>query len=115
MKHFGTYTLTNATYVPIDPDILKHIFVKDFNHFADRGVYLNETADPLTGHLFALEYQKWRKLRTKLSPTFSSGKMKMMFNIIKECGDEMINVMENVRLTGEPIDTKDILARYFVK
>ena len=112
LQHFGLYSVTKPVYVPIDPDILKHILVKDFNSFMDRGFFINHDIDPLSGHLFSLEGQQWKELRTKLSPTFTSGKMKMMFSIVKSTADEMVNLLDEFRVINEPIDLKDILSRF---
>ena len=68
----------SPVYLPIDPDIIKHIMQKDFQHFINHGVSLDEKIDPLNGHLFNLEDEKWKNMRIKLTPTFTSGKMKMI-------------------------------------
>lgn len=73
-KHGGCFAYLTPIYVPADLNIIKHIMQIDFNNFMNRDVFVNEDVDPLRGHLFNLPDQRWKGLRTKLTPTFSSGK-----------------------------------------
>lgn len=54
-KLCGFYLLQSPRLIIIDLDLIKNILIKDFNYFADRGVYNNAEDDPLSAHLFALE------------------------------------------------------------
>ena len=108
--HGGCYMLHMPTYVPIDPDIIKHIMQNDFEHFVDRGVYFNED-DPLSAHLFSLEGTKWKNLRVKLTPTFTSGKMRMMFDILVACSGQLTQEMDK-NVGKAPIDIKNMLERF---
>lgn len=96
----------------LEPDLIKDVLVKDFSTFHDRGVYMNEDVEPLSGHLFMLPGKRWKNLRMKLTPTFTSGKMKMMFQRLVECGEELKLCLENIAERGEVIEVKDILARF---
>ncbi|XP_052863097.1 cytochrome P450 6a2-like [Anopheles cruzii] len=97
--------------VAVDPELIKTILVKDFNVFQDRGVYNDAKADPLSAHLFALEGQPWRVLRQKLTPTFTSGRMKQMFGTIEEVAEQFRKYMEE-NCHREEIEMKDVLARF---
>ena len=94
-----------------DPDLIRIILVKEFNKFTDRGLYHNEKVDPLTGNLFFLGGERWRYLRAKLSPTFTSGKLKQMFPLMKEVGDELIKVTNEMMKKDNEIDLKALVAR----
>jgi cytochrome P450 family 6 len=48
----------------------------------------------------------------KLTPTFTSGKMKMMFQTLVDCGLELGSILEKSASDEEVIEIKDILARY---
>lgn len=106
----GIYLFASPAYVVVDPEILKHIMQKDFQYFVDRGFYYNEKDDPLSAHLFAIGGHKWRHLRTKLTPTFTSGKMKMMFDTLVQCSKQMDEAMDTYSKTKEPIDIRNVLA-----
>lgn len=87
-----------------DPELVHQIMVKDFTHFHDRGFGTIEGDFLQTMSLFSLKGAMWRTLRNKLSPTFSSGKLKLMFSQFTTCGDHLLENIE--RDSGEPFDAK---------
>ncbi|XP_055696260.1 cytochrome P450 6a9-like [Lutzomyia longipalpis] len=108
----GIYFFTKPAIIPLDLEFLKNILVKDFQYFHDRGVYVNEKDDPLSGHLFALSGQRWKNLRNKLSPTFTSGKMKMMHSTIIAVAKEFQKYLEPIAQKNQEVEIKDILSRF---
>lgn len=108
----GFYIALKKELMIVDIEIIKQIMIKDFHHFTDRGNFVDEKNDPLTGHLFALPGKKWKKLRAKLTPTFTSGKMRMMFQTLVDTSKEMNNILLEKSQIDEPLDIKDILARF---
>lgn len=108
-KYGGIYIFTKPSFFPTDLDIIRNIMTKDFHHFVDRDVFYNEK-DPLQAHLLNLSGTKWRNLRAKLTPTFTSGKMKMMFNVMAECQSDLYKRMDKECEKREPINIKEILA-----
>lgn len=56
--------------------------MKDFNNFCDRGVYVDVEKEPLSGHLFRLNGQQWRSMRSKLNQAFTPNRIKLMLNLL---------------------------------
>ena len=110
-KHAGIYMFNRCVYFPIDLDYIRNIMTKDFHYFVDRDFYVNRR-DPLQAHLANLTGSKWKSMRTKLTPTFTSGKMKMMFQVMAECQNDLLTKMHEECLKNKPIDIKDVLARF---
>ena len=108
-KHGGLFSVTTPIYLVVDLEYVKNIMTRDFQYFIDRGLYYNEKDDPLSAHLFAIGGQKWRNLRTKLTPTFTSGKMKMMFQTLVDCVPNLIEKIESSCGSQTPIDIKEAL------
>ncbi|GAB0087595.1 hypothetical protein DMENIID0001_019230 [Sergentomyia squamirostris] len=108
----GLYMFVYPIYLTLDLDFIKHVFVKDFHHFHDRGVYVNEKDDPLSGHLFSLAGQRWKNMRSKLSPTFTSGKMKMMHSTFVAVAKELQKHLDPIAERKQEIEIKDTLAKY---
>lgn len=108
----GVYGVLRPILFIRDPELIRTILIKDFAHFSDRGVHCNEDYDPLSAHLFTLTGQKWRNLRGKLSPTFSSGKMRAMFNTFVDCGSTLQSYLENLINKNELLDVREISARH---
>lgn len=108
----GIYLFHQPVVLATDLDFVKTVLIKDFNSFRDRGMYFNERDDPLTGNLFSVDGPKWRQLRLKLTPTFTSSKMKFMFPIIVEVGEQLQIALRKQFEQSPEVEIKDILARY---
>ena len=108
----GFYKFDKPVILLRDPEVIKTVFVKDFDSFYSRGIAVSEELEPLVGHLFLLNGPKWKNLRVKLTPTFTSGKMKMMFPTLVETGKELQKFLKTPAANNEVVEIKDILARY---
>uniref|UniRef100_A0A1B6H281 Cytochrome P450 n=1 Tax=Cuerna arida TaxID=1464854 RepID=A0A1B6H281_9HEMI len=103
-RFFGYFRIRVPTLVVKDVELIQKILVKDFSHFQNQGFPTVE-GDLLSMNLFNLKGETWRAMRNKLSPTFTSGRMKFMFSQFVTAGDHMLDNIEE-SLSGEPVDTK---------
>lgn len=108
----GFYMFSEPSLIAIDPEFIKNILVRDFDYFHDRGIFVNLKDDPLSGHLFSLEGVEWKNLRAKLTPTFTSGKMKMMFDKVNLIGDEMVKFLNASKTRSTDHEMKEILTAF---
>ncbi|XP_020800177.1 probable cytochrome P450 6a20 [Drosophila serrata] len=110
----GFYVFAKRFLVVTDIDFVKTVLIRDFDKFHDRGIFHNERDDPLTANLTTIEGQKWRTLRQKLTPTFTSGKMKNMFPTVLNVGDELIRVFDEKISSSSPqtLEVTNLLARF---
>ncbi|CAL8116993.1 unnamed protein product [Orchesella dallaii] len=87
---WGSYIGRKPEVYVADPELIRLIFVKDFVHFADRkepdfgSDVLNEILDYLPG-------QKWKLVRTHLSPLFTTAKLKQMSDVIADSASEFMD------------------------
>ncbi|KAM4820705.1 cytochrome P450 3A6-like isoform 2-T2 [Thomomys bottae] len=58
------------------------------------------------------EDEDWKRLRTLLSPTFTSGKLKEMFPIIRNFSDGLVKNLRPRAEKGNPVALKDIFGAY---
>lgn len=108
----GLFFVFSPAIAVYDPDLIQSILVKDFNYFHDHYLYYNEEADPMSAHLLSIEGQKWRDRRSKLTPVFTSGKIKMMFGTIESIADKFIDkISEDAEQFGS-LEISEWLARF---
>ncbi|XP_059226316.1 probable cytochrome P450 6a21 [Stomoxys calcitrans] len=108
----GFYLFTKLSVFVLEPDLIKLVLIKDFSKFSDRGMFHNPEDDPLSGNLFKLEGNRWRNMRNKLSPTFTSGKMKNMFPLIHDIGKEFVRVFRQTMQHNEIVEVSDLMGRF---
>ncbi|XP_034194619.2 cytochrome P450 6A1-like [Osmia lignaria lignaria] len=109
---FGIFEATTPTLIVNDLDLIKDVLVKDFPIFADRGLPYYKKVEPLAEHLFFLESERWKPLRTKLSPTFTSGKLKEMFPLIIDCAQHLEEYLDKRLEKQEPIECRELAAKF---
>lgn len=108
----GLFIFIRPVAIALDLDLVKDILVKDFSNFPNRGLYSNEKDDPLSAHLVNIEDDEWRSLRHKISPTFTSGKLKFMFVTISDVADKLIETIAKETKESGQLEVKDVLARF---
>lgn len=112
-RFFGVFRVRSPVLILRDPDLIKNVFVKSFACFSSRGIPVN-SQDPLSGHLFNLEGQKWKGLRSKLTPAFSSGRLKRMFYLLVECSEEFRKLISRTAEAGEPVEIRELAAKFTI-
>lgn len=95
-----------------DPNIIKHVLLKDFNIFADRHTSTSRSDTLGTQNLFLLHGNSWKYLRVKLSPTFTSGRMKKMFPLVANCAGQLVDYLLDNSGEKEPVEVKESTAKY---
>nr|XP_003704416.1 PREDICTED: probable cytochrome P450 6a14 isoform X1 [Megachile rotundata] len=109
---FGIFEGRTPTLMVNDTNEIKNVLVRDFNVFADRGIPYYKRVEPLSEHLFFLESERWKPVRAKLSPVFTSGKMKEMFPLIVDCAVKLEQYLDKLVNKGKPIECRELAAKF---
>nr|XP_021520267.1 cytochrome P450 3A29-like isoform X4 [Meriones unguiculatus] len=62
--------------------------------------------------LFRSVNEEWKRIRTFLTPVFTSGRLKEMFSIIQKYGDVLVKNLSLEVEKGKPVAVKDIFGAY---
>jgi len=98
-----------------DLELIKPIGIKNFDSFQDHLFFGSESTnrDPLFGkNLFALRGEQWRDARTLLSPSFTSSKMRAMFQLMSECAVNFSEYLVKAPTDKRIMEMRDIFSRY---
>ncbi|KAL9966305.1 hypothetical protein ACROYT_G024359 [Oculina patagonica] len=85
-KVYKMYLGRSPMITVADPEMLKHILVKDFDKFQNRPEAMRGNA-PLDKGLFDAKGEAWKKVRSILTPTFSAFKLKELVPLIDDAVD----------------------------
>ncbi|CAN8030863.1 unnamed protein product [Ixodes persulcatus] len=116
-SQYGDITGYFDGYRPViiirDPELLKHIFIKNSDNFSGRRqhVELSSGIPANDAKLSRLSGSEWRDLRTLISPAFNSSKFKRAFPILDECTDEFLEIMDKAVLKHGEVDINEHFRR----
>nr|XP_053631335.1 cytochrome P450 9e2-like [Cherax quadricarinatus] len=100
-KDKGYYGLYGLDFKPSlmvgNPELVKRVMVQDFDYFHDRriidltdkDIYFKEMLTMVSGN-------HWKGVRSVVTPTFTSGKMRKMFPLVLEKADAMMQHFRNI-------------------
>ncbi|XP_045535826.1 cytochrome P450 9e2 [Papilio machaon] len=110
-RYIGYTQGTTPIILIRDPEIIKSITVKDFDHFVDRKQFISEDVEPLLGaSLFLMKGDKWKDMRTTLSPAFTGSKMRLMMPFMTEISESIVEYLKDH--VSEDLDVCDLMHRY---
>ncbi|XP_011308571.1 cytochrome P450 9e2-like [Fopius arisanus] len=112
-KYVGLYDFSDPVVVIRDPELIKNITIKSFDHFVDHRTIIDSEQEPLfTKNLFGLRGNQWREVRNLLSPAFTSSKMKAMFKLMSDCAENFADYLKANADNESTINSKDAFTKY---
>uniref|UniRef100_A0A8C7C129 Cytochrome P450 3A n=1 Tax=Neovison vison TaxID=452646 RepID=A0A8C7C129_NEOVI len=110
-RFWGFYDGRQPVLAIMDLDMIKTILVKEcYSVFTNRR-FLGPVGF-MKNSVSMSDDEEWKRIRTLLSPTFTSGKIKEMFPIIGQYGDMLVRNVRKEAEKGKPINLKDIFGAY---
>merc|ERR1719186_2200841 len=108
-KWFGFYSFRQRSICVKDMELAKMILIKDADHFTDRSAFDVEDTTKESGRivnmfLTELKGEQWKKMRSIVSPVFTSGKLKTMVPHIDKCASNLDEAFAAAASSGEVLE-----------
>ncbi|GBM05294.1 Cytochrome P450 3A11 [Araneus ventricosus] len=94
-----------------DPKLIRDVLVKEFASFTNRRDVLsgNGIVDSM---LPSLRGEDWKRVRSIVSPTFTTGKIRRMVSIIKDCSQTLMQNFKSITKSGKSFDAKEFYGAF---
>nr|XP_042125918.1 cytochrome P450 3A4-like isoform X1 [Peromyscus maniculatus bairdii] len=110
---WGLFNGLLPVLVTTEPDMIKNVLVKEFySIFTNR--HLFGPLGFMKKSITTSENEEWKRIRSLLTPAFSSGKLKEMFHIIQEYGDALVKNMSREVEKGKNVTMRDFFGAYIM-
>ncbi|KAG4074729.1 hypothetical protein HA402_008455 [Bradysia odoriphaga] len=97
LPYVGFYIFHKPCLLLRDPELIKQLFVRDFDNFCDRHFAGSVQKDSIgMKNLFGLKNPAWRYLRSKISPTLTKGKLRQMFPLMTDTALPMMDHLDKL-------------------
>ncbi|XP_027214936.2 cytochrome P450 3A13 [Penaeus vannamei] len=110
----GLYNFLTPQLLVGDPELLKGVLVRDFDHFVDRrhldlagpeDQLWNDMLNNATG-------DRWKRIRAAVTPAFTSSRLKVMFPLVAEKAGVLGHVARSLAKQSEKVELKGLLGRF---
>ncbi|ERL91022.1 cytochrome P450 9e2 [Dendroctonus ponderosae] len=115
VRYYGIYQFFRPKLVIRDPELIRRVTVKDFDHFVDHVAETNPKSDPLfSKNILNLKGDEWRKMRSTLSGSFTGRKIKIMFGLVSDAAKNFVEYYENQPSQVIEVEMKDAFSRFTI-
>uniref|UniRef100_A0A914XA88 Cytochrome P450 n=1 Tax=Plectus sambesii TaxID=2011161 RepID=A0A914XA88_9BILA len=104
---FGMFIGNRFYTVVTDLDAVREIFIKQFNNFTNREEPKFNDTKPMMNSLFNLRTDRWKNARNCVTPAFSTGKMKLMYDTVHSKVVKFQEIMESRCESGNTFNIYD--------
>ncbi|KAK0068699.1 cytochrome P450 3a7 [Biomphalaria pfeifferi] len=110
-KVFGWFNFTIPAIVVCDLDLVKAVAVVHFNKFVNRSATI-EYEPPFRDILLNLKGEHWKRVRSIVSPTFTSGRIKKMATHVERNVKNLLEYLRQKQESGEEIELKETSGQF---
>jgi len=112
-KFFGMTDFGQIGVMITDLDLIKQILIKDFDHFVDRRqLKMPKQANLMAKTLIFINGDRWKSLRAKMSPTFTTGKIRRMFKIFDQSSKKLVSYIEKEMDKSGEVNLQEGYSKY---
>ncbi|XP_045497917.1 cytochrome P450 9e2-like isoform X1 [Colias croceus] len=94
----------------IDSEIIKAVTIRDFDHFTDRSGFRSREPRYLSRSILNLKGAEWKAVRSIMTPTFSSSRLKNLIPLLQTCADQLVGFLN--QFDKKDIEMKDIMGHF---
>nr|WCC58053.1 cytochrome P450 [Pharsalia antennata] len=105
----GMFAFHKPVLMIRSPELIKYVMVKNFDNFVNRSILAPDHSQVFANILFLSKSENWKMLRSKVTPAFTSSKLKAMCPIIKKIGLELDQYIKTNQ--GE-LEAKKLATKY---
>ncbi|KAJ2944047.1 hypothetical protein O0L34_g8379 [Tuta absoluta] len=104
--YVGFFIGTRPALLLRDTENIQAVLATEFNNFYQRGIVIHPEDTLANNVLFMDDFLRWKILRQKLSPVFTTAKLKNMFYILDRCAKDFTErIRENPKIVDDPFDS----------
>ncbi|XP_017070438.2 cytochrome P450 9c1 [Drosophila eugracilis] len=115
-KVYGVYNLREPLYYLSDPELIRQVGIKSFDNFSNHRKGISDGPNDtsvMSKSLLSLRDRRWKQMRSTLTPSFTSLKIRQMFELIHYCNVEAVDFLDRRLEEGTTeLELKDFFTRY---
>jgi len=106
-KVCGTFEGTTPILNISDAELVRKVCVKDFDHFTNRKRFNLRETKVFRWMISVMEDQKWKDVRSAITPAFTTGKIKRYSVQMKECTEKHCLHMQSIAADKGKLSLRD--------